>query len=161
MITVRHRAPQTAPVFAEGTHGAELHETIKARSWDHDIEKTLPSVFAGTDLELWLRSNEIDTLTVAGYMTHHCDLSTALHAAHMGFSVEFLSDATGTLPYENRAGSASAEEIHRVVTVVLQAGFAAVLTTAEWMDCLNTGALPDRDNPYASNQRAIAKSAAA
>ncbi|MCT7378419.1 cysteine hydrolase family protein [Chelativorans salis] len=161
VITVRHRAPQGAPVFAEGTHGAELHEAVETRRRDHHIEKTLPSAFTGTDLELWLRNNGIDTLTIAGYMTHHCDLSTTLHAAHMGFSVEFLSDATGTLPYENRAGSATAEEIHRVVTVVLHAGFAAVLTTDEWIDCLKTGALPERDNPYASNQRAIAESAAA
>ncbi|WP_159593939.1 cysteine hydrolase family protein [Chelativorans xinjiangense] len=161
VVVVRHRAPKESPVFAEGSHGAELHEAVKARPSDHFIEKTLPSAFTGTDLELWLRNNGIDTLTIAGYMTHHCDLSTTLHAAHMGFSVEFLSDATGTLPYENSAGSASAEEIHRVVSVVLQAGFAAVLTTAEWIDCLGSGAVPERDNPYASNQRAIAGSVAA
>lgn len=161
VVVVRHRAPEASPVFAAGSHGAELHETVATQPRDHYVEKTLPSAFTGTDLELWLRNNGIDTLTIAGFMTHHCDLSTTLHAAHMGFSVEFLSDATGTLAYENSAGSASAEEIHRVVSVVLQAGFAAVLPTAEWIDGLKSGALPERDNPYSSNQRAIARRTAA
>ena len=52
------------------------------------------------------------------------------------------------------------EEIHRVVSVVLQSRFAAVLKTAEWISCLKTGALPERDTIYASNQRALARNAA-
>ena len=119
-----------------------------------------PRAFAGTDLEEWLRANAIDTITVVGYMTHNCDLSTIIHAAHVGFAVEFLSDATGSLPYANSAGYASAEEIHRVVMIILQSRFAAVLDTAEWIDCLKTGVLPKRDTIYASNQRALARNAA-
>nr|WP_245316300.1 isochorismatase family protein [Mesorhizobium wenxiniae] len=133
---------------------------ISRRSRDHYVEKTLPSAFTGTDLEDWLRANAIDTITVVGYMTHNCDLSTVIHAVHMGFAVEFLSDATGSVPYANSAGYASAEDIHRVVTIILQSRFAAVLKTAEWIDCLKTGTLPERDTIDASNQRALARNAA-
>jgi hypothetical protein len=73
---------------------------------------------------------------------------------HSGLAVEFLSDATGAVPYENRAGRASAEEIHRVFSVVMQSRFAAVLTTAEWIAALETGEAPVRDSIYASNQMA-------
>ena len=111
-------------------------------------------------LEDWLRANAIDTITVVGYMTHNCDLSTIIHAVHMGFAVEFLSDATGSVPYANSAGYASAEEIHRVVTIILQSRFAAVLKTAEWVECLNSGTLPERDTIFGSNQRALARNAA-
>ncbi|RWO61412.1 cysteine hydrolase family protein [Mesorhizobium sp.] len=160
VVVVKQLAPETSPVFAKGSHGAELHPEVARRNRDHYIEKTLPSAFTGTDLEEWLRANAIDTITVIGYMTHNCDLSTVIHAVHMGFAVEFLSDATGSLPYANSAGYASAEDIHRVVSVVLQSRFAAVLKTAEWIDCLKTGVLPERDTPYASNQRALARNAA-
>ncbi|MER9233223.1 cysteine hydrolase [Mesorhizobium sp. M0622] len=160
VVVIKQLAPETSPVFAKGSHGAELHPEIARRSRDHYIEKNLPSAFTGTDLEEWLRANAIDTITVVGYMTHNCDLSTVIHAVHMGFEVEFLADATGSLPYANSAGYASAEEIHRVVTIVLQSRFAAVLKTAEWIDCLKTGAVPKHDTPYASNQRALARSAA-
>ena len=154
VVVVKMILPEMAKVFAMGSNGAELLDVVRNRARDHYIEKTLPSAFTGTDLEVWLRVNTIDTVTIAGYMTHNCDLSTVVHAMHMGFSVEFLSDATGSLPYCNSAGFASAEEIHRVMTVVMQSRFAAVTTTAEWIDCLNTGAVLPRDNIYGSNQSA-------
>lgn len=160
VVVVKQMAPETSPIFAKGSHGGELHSEIAKRKRDHYVEKSLPSAFAGTDLEAWLRANAIDTTTVVGYMTHNCDLSTIIHAAHVGFAVEFLSDATGSVPYANSAGYASAEEIHRVVTIILQSRFAAVLDTAEWIDGLKTGALPKRDTIYASNQRALARNAA-
>lgn len=160
VVVIKQLAPETSPVFAKGSHGAELHPEIARRNRDHYVEKHLPSAFTGTDLEEWLRANSIDTITVIGYMTHNCDLSTVIHAVHMGFEVEFLSDATGSLPYANSAGYASGEEIHRVMTIVLQSRFAAVLKTAEWIECLKTGAVPQHDTPYASNQRALARSAA-
>lgn len=160
VVVVRQMAPESSPIFAIGSHGGELHPEIARRTRDHYVEKTLPSAFTGTDLENWLRANSIDTIAVVGYMTHNCDLSTIIHAVHMGFAVEFLSDASGSVPYANSAGYASAEDIHRVVSVVLQSRFAAVLKTAGWIDCLKTGALPERDTIHASNQRALARSAA-
>ena len=155
VVVVKMMLPDTSPVFANGSFGADLHPVVKARPRDHYIEKTMPSAFTGTDLETWLRANAIDTVTIAGYMTHNCDLSTVIHAVHMGFSVEFLSDATGAVAYANAAGRASAEEIHRVMTVVMQSRFAAVLSTKVWTECLTTGKLPPHDNVYASNQRAL------
>ena len=160
VVVVRQMAPETSPIFAKGSYGGELHPEIARRGRDHYVEKTLPSAFTGTDLEAWLRANAIDTIVVVGYMTHNCDLSTTIHAVHMGFAVEFLSDASGSVPYANSAGYASAEDIHRVVSVVLQSRSAAVLKTADWIDCLKTGALPERDTIYASNQRALQRNAA-
>lgn len=160
IVVVRQMAPESSPIFAKGSHGGELHPEIARRGRDHYVEKTMPSAFTGTDLEAWLRANAIDTIAVVGYMTHNCDLSTIIHAVHMGFAVEFLSDASGSVPYANSAGYASAEDIHRVVSVVLQSRFAAVLKTAEWIDCLATGVLPERDTIYASNQRALQRNAA-
>ncbi len=156
IVVVKMISPPTAKVFAAGTPGAEFHPEIAAGPFDHYIEKTLPSAFTGTDLELWLRGNGIDTVTIAGYMTHNCDLSTVIHAFHMGFDVEFLSDATGSVPYANSAGEASARDIHHVMTVVFQSRFAAVLTTDAWTSCLETGALPERDDIPSSNRRALA-----
>ena len=156
VVVIKMISPSTANVFRPGTHGAELHPEIAKRPHDHYIEKTLPSAFTSSNLEHWLRTNGIETVTVAGYMTHNCDLSTVIHAMHMGFSVEFLSDATGSLDYKNSAGEATAEEIHRVMSVVFQSRFAAVVTTVQWVAHLIAGTAPERDTPYQSSQRAIA-----
>ena len=156
VVVIRNLGTPTGSVFRPGTPGAELHPEVGKRKRDHYVEKTLPSPFANTDLEFWLRTNGIETLTIAGYMTHNCDLSAVIEAVHTGFAVEFLSDATGSLSYENSAGRASAEEIHRVMSVVFQSRFAAVVTTRQWIEHLRAGTAPERDTPYASNQRAIA-----
>ncbi len=154
VVAVQNVNPETAPFMARGTRGAELHETVASRGWDHYLLKSLPSAFTNTGLEEWLRERQIDTVTIVGYMTHNCDFSTIVHALHAGFAVEFLSDASGSVPYANRAGAASAEEIHRIFTVVMQSRFAAVMTTDEWLAILQAGGEPERDTISGSNRRA-------
>lgn len=139
VVVVQHITPPGTPIFAEGSHGAALHPSIAARPHDHLISKQLASAFTGTGLADWLRERSIDTLSIVGYMTHNCDAATVLHASHDGWQVELLGDASGSLPYRNRAGSASAEEIHRVFTVVMQTGFAAVVTTDDWIAAVQAG----------------------
>jgi len=161
VVVVQNTARAGAPVFDKGRPGWELADTVASRPRDHYIEKTLPSVFAGTDFDAWLRGNGIDTIAVTGYMTHNCDASTVFEAAHRGYRVEFLHDASGSLSYQNSAGAVTAEEIHRVFSVVFQSRFAAVVGTDAWIAALGNGETFGIDTPYASNQRARAKAEAA
>ncbi|MEJ1127865.1 isochorismatase family protein [Variovorax sp. CCNWLW225] len=154
VVVVRHHAPKGAPVFQADTHNGELHPEIAKRPRDHLITKAFPSVFTGTDFADWLVRHEIDTLAVTGYMTHNCDASTVFEAMHRGLNVEFLSDATGALPYENAAGKVSAEEIHRVFSVVFHSNFAAVASTDAWIAALQAGQPIEKDNVVMSNRRA-------
>ncbi|GAA5784129.1 cysteine hydrolase [Chitiniphilus shinanonensis] len=154
VVVIQHSEPADAPVFAVGSHGWQLHEAVARRPRDHHVEKHQASVLAGTGLADWLRQHGIDTLTIVGYMTQNCDDSTVKQAAHEGFAVEFLSDASGALALANRAGHASAEEVHRVTMVVMQSNFAAVLTTGEWIAAVNSGVAPERDNILVSYRRA-------
>ena len=154
VIVVQQTSPASSPLFALDTDGWQLHPAVALRPHDHYLRKTLPSAYPETDLAQWLQANGIDTLTVVGYMTHNCDASTVNHALHNGTAVEFLHDASGTVSYLNQAGYASAEDIHRVFTVVLQSRFAAVISTQEWVDSIKSGAAPVRDSIYKSNQRA-------
>jgi nicotinamidase-related amidase len=132
-------APETSPMFARGSHGGALHPVVASRPRTRLVEKALPSAFAGTELEAELRAAGIERLTVVGYMTHNCVLSTVIDAAHRGFAVEVLADATGTLPYANSAGRTSAEEMQRVVLTVCQARFAAVASTDAWIAAVTAG----------------------
>lgn len=156
VIVVQHDAPEDSPIFARGSQGWQLHPAVAALGADHHINKSQASAFAGTGLRAWLAEREIDTLAVAGYMTHNCNASTILEAAHAGLQVEFLSDASGSLAYANAAGKASAEEIHRVFSVVFHTGFAAVSSTGAWIGALAERVGLERDNILASNGRARA-----
>lgn len=159
VVIVQNIAAKNSPLFAAGSVGAELHSNVAHLAKDLYVEKAMPSAFTGTDLEAWINTNQIGILTVVGFMTQNCDDATIKHALHLGLKVEFLSDASGAVPYKNRAGSASAEEIHRIFAVVMQARFAAVLTTQEWIECLEQGIAPIRENIFQSNQNAITSDA--
>ncbi|MCY1349855.1 Peroxyureidoacrylate/ureidoacrylate amidohydrolase RutB [compost metagenome] len=161
VVVVRHLAPESSPLFARGSHNAELHPVVAARHADHRVEKGVASALAGTGLGTWLRERGIDTLSVIGYMTHNCDVSTVLQAHHEGWKVELLHDAAGSVPYVNGQGAATAEEIHRVFTVVMHTGFAAVVSTDEWVRAIEAGTPLAADNIYLSNQRARASRSSA
>lgn len=152
VIIVQNIAAANAPLFSQGSLGSELHPQIAHYSYAALIIKNMPSAFTGTHLEDWIQSHDINTLTVVGFMTQNCDDATIKHALHMGLEVEFLSDASGAIAYQNRAGSATAEEIHRVFSVVMQARFAAVLTTAEWINCLKSNIKPIRETIFQSTR---------
>ncbi|MDE2428052.1 MAG: cysteine hydrolase [Burkholderiales bacterium] len=151
ILVVQHSAPVTAPIFAKGSHAWKLHDVVLQRPFDHLVEKNMPSIFTGTDVEAWLKAHDVDTLSIVGYMTHNCNASTIYHASHAGYQLEVLSDATGALPYANAAGSVTGEEIHRVFNVVFQSNFAAVDTTDHWMAAVKDGVLLQKSNVFASH----------
>ena len=108
VIVVQHVDEVDSPVFADGSFGAELHETVGGRPFHVRLTKQTVSCFASTDLGVRLDDLGVDTLTIAGYMTQHCDESTARDAADRGLIVEVLADATGTLPLSTPSGTISA-----------------------------------------------------
>ncbi len=154
VVVFQHTLAADAPVFADGSASWDLHADVAARPRDHHIRKTHPSVFTDTGLAAWLAARDIDTVTVVGYMTHNCNASSIYEAFHRGLRVEVLGDASGALPYANAAGQASAEEIHRVFSVVFHSNFAAVGTTDAWIAALQAGQALPLDNILQSNQRA-------
>ena len=132
-IVVQHTFLQPdKPFFQRGTPQWELHPEVLARPHDLYIEKNLPGSFTGTVLESWLRQQAIDTVVIAGYMTHMCCDTTARQAVHCGFTVEFLSDATGTLPLQNAAGEVRAEELQRAILCAQQMLLSEVVSTEVW-----------------------------
>lgn len=148
IAVIQHELPEGAPVFAAGTEGWKLHPEVAKRvkpTWKQ-VVKNYASVFAGTDIESWLRENQVDTITVIGYMTNNCDLGTAAAAEPLGIAVELLSDASGAIHLANAAGVVNARQLHETLLVLLNSNFAAVATTDEWAQALQTGAaLPKSD----------------
>jgi nicotinamidase-related amidase len=133
VVVQHHFQDSDKPFFQKGTPGWELHPEIKRRPHDLLIEKTMPGSFTNTPLEDWLREKNIDTVTIAGYMTHMCCDTTARQAVHQGFTVEFLRDATGTLALSNEAGEVTAEELHRSILCAQQMLLSEVLGVESWI----------------------------
>ena len=134
VVTIQHASPQPdAAVFRKGSKEWELLPEVAARPHDVLIHKSLPGSFTGTDLETWLRDHGVEMVVIAGYMTQMCCDTTARQAMHLGFGVEFLSDATGTLAIKNDAGEVSDEELHQAILVTQQMRFSRVMKTGDWI----------------------------
>ncbi len=141
VILIQHTAPQkNAKTFVRGSKEWELHEAVLKRKYDCIIEKNLPGSFTGTGLEKFLKDKGVDTLTISGYMSQMCCDTTSRQAAHQGYSVEFLSDGTGTLDISNYAGNVTAEELHRAILVTQAMRFSKVLSTNEWIQLIENHA---------------------
>jgi nicotinamidase-related amidase len=134
VVVIQHSAATSlSKGFQKGSPSWALHPEVEHRRWNVLIEKTFPGSFTGTILESWLRERDIDTVAIAGYMTQMCCDTTARQAFHLGFTVEFLSDATGTLAVSNSAGSVTAQELHRAILVTQAMRFSKVMTTNGWI----------------------------
>ncbi|WP_426997813.1 cysteine hydrolase family protein [Pseudarthrobacter sp. N5] len=141
IVLVQHELPAEAPVFASGSATWQnhpevaAHENIAAKR----ISKQFSSIFADTDLEAWLREQDIDTITLVGYMTNNCVIASAAAAEPLGFAVEVLSDATGAIDLTNDAGTAPAPQVHQTLMALLHSNWAAVTDTQTWTTTLRTG----------------------
>lgn len=141
LVVVQHELPADAPIFAAGSATHENHPLVA----EHEdraakrIGKHFGSAFAETDLDAWLRAQDIDTITLAGYMTNNCVLASAADAEPRGFAVEVLSDATGAIDLANEAGRVSARQVYETVMPLLQSNWAAVADTDTWIAALRSG----------------------
>lgn len=134
VAVIQHTAPSIdSPTFRKGSDEWRLHPEVEKRKRNILIEKNLPGSFTGTELKRWLHEQGIERVAICGYMTQMCCDTTARQAFHLGFQVDFLSDATGTLSLKNSAGSISASDLHRAVLVTVAAKFARVIKTEEWI----------------------------
>ena len=136
-VVRHHQADAESPIFRLNSDMWQLHPDVEQRPRDVLIDKQLPGTFTGTNLEEWLQSINADIVSIAGYMTHMCCDTTARQAAHRGYKVEFLRDATGTLNVENEAGTATAEELQNSTLVAQQMFLSEVVSTKDWLPRLS------------------------
>jgi nicotinamidase-related amidase len=92
--------------FAEGSPGMEVHSAVAPEPGDVTVTKHRVSAFAGTDLDMILRANGIETLVLAGIATSGVVLSTVRHAADADYKVVVVEDCCADRD----------AEVHRVLT---------------------------------------------
>jgi len=119
--------PVKGGILNKGAESAALHKGLVIDGRDILLDKPRFGAFHGTDLELILRSRDIDTVIISGIATGVCCETTAREATVRDFHVFFLSDGTATAGM----GNVSAAELQRVALTTLGFLFAQVLTVDE------------------------------
>jgi nicotinamidase-related amidase len=105
----------------------QIHESVQPQPNEPVVTKLRVSAFAGSDLEVILRSRQIDTLILSGIATSGVVLSTLREAADKDFKLTVLSDACLDAD----------PEVHRVLTEKVFPRQADVLTVDAWIDSLD------------------------
>lgn len=120
--------------LVDGEPGIDIYPDVAPVGDEVVIKKHRYSGFFGTDLDIILRTEKIDTVVVTGVTTENCCHATARDALFNGYRVAFISDATGTFDYPDVGfGAIPAEEVHRVSLGILGVSTAHVMTTEEFI----------------------------
>lgn len=106
--------------FVGGAADTEVHAVVAPKSDDVVVTKHRTSAFSGTDLDMILRANGIDSLVLAGIATSGVVLSTVRHAADADYRLVVVSDCCADRD----------PEVHRVLVEKVFVRQATV-TTAE------------------------------
>jgi biuret amidohydrolase len=118
----------------EGSWDVDFFKDIQPEPEDTIIVKPRFSAFIGTELELILRSQGIDTLIIGGVLTNVCCESTAREARMRDFKVVFLSDGTATREIPDTGwGKVTAAEMQRFTLAAMNCYFGQVATIDQVM----------------------------
>ena len=94
--------------------------------------KSRHSALVGTGLDVWLVRHGIRRLIVSGIRTEQCCETTTRHASDLGWSVDFVTEATHTWDMVQPDGQTlRAAEIKTRTDTVLQGRFATLRTVAQ------------------------------
>jgi nicotinamidase-related amidase len=115
--------------FASGSPGSEIHPIIAPHESDIIVTKHRVGAFSGSDLDMILRANGIDTLVMFGIATSGVVLSTLRYAADQDYRCVVVKDCCSDMD----------AEVHRVLTEKVFPRQAAVTTAEEFIAALRSG----------------------
>jgi nicotinamidase-related amidase len=102
------------------------------------FQKSRHSALVGTGLEVWLNQNGIQRLVVSGIRTEQCCETTTRHASDLGYTVDFVPEATLTFDMVQPDGRPlSAADIQSRTATVLKDRFARICSVAEAVEQLS------------------------
>lgn len=135
VIHVRHFSTSPSSVFWPEQSGVEYQPAFVPQADERELSKQVPDAFCGSFLEMWLRSDGIRQMVIAGVVTNNSVESTARSGGNLGFEVIVAHDACFTFDQADFFGTPrSAEDVHAMSLANLHGEYATVLSTAQILD---------------------------
>ena len=108
--------------MSETSEATQVHAAVAPQAGDIVVTKKRVSAFTGSDLEVVLRSLDVESLVLTGIATSGVVLSTLRQAADLDYGITVLRDCCAD-------GDA---EVHRVLLEKVFPRQAIVVAAAEW-----------------------------
>jgi nicotinamidase-related amidase len=109
--------------MGEADHTTQIHPAVAPQPDDTVVTKRRVSAFSGSDLDVVLRSLDVQSLALTGIATSGVVLSTLRQAADLDFGLTVLRDCCLDAD----------EEVHRVLMEKIFPRQAVVESAAQWV----------------------------
>ena len=130
VVHIQHiSARPGAGFFLPGTLGADIHHSVAPQNGEPVFQKNFPNSFRNTLLLEYLKEHRIDSLVLAGMMTHMCIDTTVRAAFDLGFTCTLAHDACATRSLSFDGREIPAADVHSSFLAALNGLFAQVQPT--------------------------------
>ncbi|MDL4843063.1 cysteine hydrolase family protein [Aquibacillus rhizosphaerae] len=134
VIHIQHSSENLSSLFHPSKKSFEIKEIVKPYENELIITKKVNSGFIGTNLEVYLKNNNISTVVIVGLTTPHCVSTTTRMSGNLGFDTYLVSDATAAFAMKDHHGNQyDPKTIHNITIATLHDEFATILTTEQLM----------------------------
>lgn len=132
VVQILHASPTRKESPFNPASGLVRAMTFLPESFDVSFTKHVHNAFTDTQLDAWLRSQNIERLLISGIRTEQCCETTTRVASDLGYQVDFVMDATLTFDMQDHLDrTISAEEIKARTRLVLENRFARVVNVEQ------------------------------
>ena len=138
VIHIQHLSTRPGSTFfIPDTAGAEIHEFVNPFENEKVIIKNYPNSFRDTELNEYLKENNITKLVICGMMTHMCIDATTRAAFDLGYECIVIGDACTTKDITFNNTTVAADQVHTAFLAALNFVYAKVLPLEEALLLLN------------------------
>lgn len=132
IIHIQHTSDNPNSLFYPKNEGVAIKEIVEPIDDEVIITKKVNSSFIGTNLEEFLKENEITTVVITGLTTPHCVSTTTRMSGNLGFETYLISDGTAAFGMKDQNDTYyDAVTIHNISLTTLHDEFATILTTEQ------------------------------
>lgn len=129
VVHIRHEMPVGAPIFAPGSHGAQIHASVAPAEGETVITKAFPNAFRDTGLKALLDAKGIEEVVVIGAMSHICVDATVRAAHDFGYRTVTIRDACATRDLEFDGTAVPAAQVHAALMAAFAFAYGEVIST--------------------------------
>ena len=135
IVHVRHVAKSAeAPFFVPGSEGANINSAVCDRDGELVIVKRSINAFRDTELKAVLDRHQVQSVVIAGAMSHMCIDAVTRAAVDYGFSAIIIHDAAATRDLTFDGLTVPAAQVHAAQMAALQFGYAKIVSTDEFLN---------------------------
>jgi len=109
---IRHDAGSGSAYDINAESGA-FCDAVKPVAGEAVITKNYPNAFINTDLDQQLKAANVNSIMLAGFMTHMCINSTAHGGFNLGYALTVVASACATRPLQTAGNTVlTAQQVH-------------------------------------------------